>query len=78
MTSSSIGKIGLWYACLLLLTLSVCRTGTADTVGRGPTLVFLQAAFTFDPVVEGTVVTHTFTAVNQGTQTVRVNRVKTD
>ena len=77
MRSTGIRKIGLWCACLMVMAVSVCQADTADNGSKEPSLVFSPVAFTFDPVVEGTIVTHTFTAVNQGTQPVHVLQVKT-
>ena len=77
MTSSDIKKIVLGCACMMILAVSVCQADTADTGTKEPSLLFSPAAFTFDPVVEGTVVTHSFTAVNQGDQTIHVLQVKT-
>lgn len=60
----------------LLLTLSaaVCF-GTQDQ--PGPSAFFPETTFEFTPVLDGSKVVHEFVIQNKGTETLKVERVKT-
>jgi hypothetical protein len=75
MRIQSVMKITL--AALVVLMIAV-GGAWADQVGQPmPKLVMEETAYSFDPVVDGTKITHDFKVRNEGDAVLNINKVKT-
>ncbi len=50
---------------------------TGDENTKAPKVFFPKTAYKFDPVMDGTQVSHTFVVKNQGEAPLNINKVKT-
>jgi len=69
-----------WIGCLCLVLVSVWVSGAAaptESPGKGPVISLPDGRFQFEPVVEGTQVTHKFIVRNTGDAPLNIERVRT-
>lgn len=66
-----------WMALLLLLTIGSVVHAQGTPTPTGPRIVVPQDRFEFEPVPEGSEVTHQFSVKNSGDAPLLIERVRT-
>lgn len=62
---------------LLLLMVAAGGAWADETTQPAPKLVVEETAFSFEPVVDGALVSHDFVVRNEGDEVLKINKVKT-
>ena len=69
------------YKIIVMLTIGIFLAGNAIATEEKPTAspsaFIVQPEYTFDPVVDGTQVTHDYVIQNMGAETLEIQKVKT-
>ena len=73
-------KMRLWVSSILLLLICIPSTWADDPAAQKPQtpqLLIAEKDFRFDPVVDGSTVTHEYRVKNTGEGTLEISQVKT-
>jgi hypothetical protein len=69
------------YKIIVMLTVAILLAGNAiateEKTPASPSAFIVQPEYTFDPVVDGTQVTHDYVIQNKGAETLEIQKVKT-